>query len=382
MNNKEFKSTGNLRKHIIVFCLNLSENMIIYINARFLTQPITGVQRFAIEISKQLKILMEEHVLFVSPSNIIHNEIAKELGVSVIGKRKGHLWEQIDLPNYLKKKGNPLLINLANTGPVFYKNKFITIHDIAFNVYPETYSKSFLYFYKLLIPNLIRTSKHVITVSNFSKQEIIKYYKIDNENISVIYNAVNASFIKNPNEELLNKQYILAVSSINHRKNLLGILKAFKKFLEKNMNITLYVIGDLETKSFANVDLTQFITNNNIKILGRVSDEELMQFYSNTIGFIYPSFYEGFGIPPLEAQRCGCPILISNISCFPEIFKDSAIYCDPYSTDSIMAGIEKLVDNNELCQSLKAKGFENANRYSWEHSALKLKSIIDYSSNL
>ena len=95
----------------------------LFVNARFLTQHITGVQRYAIEISKQLKFKLRDGVVFLSPENIVHNEIARNLGVRVIGKNSGHIWEQLDLPIYIKREGSPLLLNLANTAPVFYKNK-------------------------------------------------------------------------------------------------------------------------------------------------------------------------------------------------------------------------------------------------------------------
>ena len=198
--------------------------MKISVNARFLTQPITGVQRFAIEISLRLKKELGEKIMFVSPKEIIQNEIAKELQVNTIGYTTCHLWEQIELPLYLKKKGSPLLLNFCNTAPLLYKNKISTIHDIAFEVYPETYSKAFLYVYRFLIPKICKNSKKIITVSDFSKQEIIKYYKTKTDKIQVIYNAVNDGFIYNENIELYtNLSVSLNKMNINNEK-ILNIL--------------------------------------------------------------------------------------------------------------------------------------------------------------
>ena len=120
--------------------------MKIFVNARFLTQHMTGVQRYAVEICLELKRMMGDDIEFVSPCNIIQKKYAEMLNVRIIGRHKGHIWEQIDLPSYLRKNDNPLLLNLCNTAPLFYKNKIVTVHDVAFMPYPQTFSKSFLYF--------------------------------------------------------------------------------------------------------------------------------------------------------------------------------------------------------------------------------------------
>jgi glycosyltransferase involved in cell wall biosynthesis len=114
----------------------------------------------------------------------------------------------------------------------------------------------------------------------------------------------------------------------------------------------------------------------NIKILGRVSDGELVKYYSNAVGFLYPSLYEGFGIPPLEAQCCECLVLVSNVSSLPEVFEDSALYCNPFSIDSIKDSILKLLDN-ETREYLKTKGKQNVKRFSWEKSANTVFNIIE-----
>jgi len=241
----------------------------IIVNARFLTQPITGVQRFAIEISLRLKKELGEKIMFVSPKEIIQNEIAKELQVNPIGYTTSHLWEQIELPLYLKKKGSPLLLNFCNTAPLLYKNKISTIHDIAFEVYPETYSKTFLNVYRFLIPKICKNSKKIITVSDFSKQEIIKYYKTKTDKIQVIYNAVNDGFIYNENIELKNQKYFLAVSSLNYRKNLPFVLDSFIEFIKDCPDYKLYLIGGMDTKSFSKLNLSKYTNHPNIIFLGK-----------------------------------------------------------------------------------------------------------------
>lgn len=346
----------------------------IIVNARFLTQNITGVQRFAIEISKQLAKLYGDHIKFVSPKNIIQENLAKELDVKIIGNKTGHLWEQIDLPNYLKTIDSPLLLNLANTAPLFYKNKISTIHDIAYERFPQNFDWKFRFFYKLLIPRLTNSSKHIFTVSEFSKKEIIEFYKAKENNISVIYNAVNKIF--RPHKIDSKEKYILAVSSLNYQKNFHSLVKAFNALRDKD--IKLFLVGGIN-KAFASTELLAEIEKNkNIVFKGRVEDDKLISLYSNAICFVYPSFYEGFGIPPLEAQACGCPVVCSNAASLPEVGgEDSVMYCDPYDVNDIKDKIELVLADENLQEALVKKGFENIKRFSWEVSAQKIIKVIE-----
>lgn len=350
----------------------------IVVNARFLTQKLTGVQRFAIEISLELSKIINNEIIFVTPYNIQQKDYAKQLNAQVIGSHTGHIWEQIDLPFYLNKKGKPLLINLANVAPIFYQNKISTIHDIAYLNYPQTFNKKFLYAYKFLIPKIIKSSKHIITVSEFSKQEICKAYHVNTKKISVIYNAVNKKFTYIENKTLKSEKYFLAVSSLNYRKKFSAVLQAFNQYCQLNKENKLYIIGDIKNENFKEIDIKGSINNPRIKFLGRVSDEELTLYYSNAIGFIYPSIYEGFGIPPLEAQNCNCPILISNIPSLKEVFQNSALYCNPYDIKDIVKGIILLSQNSN---SNIDKGIINTKRFSWNKSAVHLTEIIQSINN-
>ncbi len=159
------------------------------VNARFLTQPLTGVQRFAIELCLCLKKILPG-MKFVAPRNILHQKIAEELEVEPFGKFTSHLWEQIELPVFLKQQHSPLLLNLCNTAPLFYKRNIVCIHDIAFQVNPGWFSPTFVKLYKFLIPRIARRSLQVLTVSNFSKAEIISYTGIPENKVKVIYNGI------------------------------------------------------------------------------------------------------------------------------------------------------------------------------------------------
>lgn len=347
------------------------------VNSRFLTQEITGVQRFAIEISLRLKDLLKDSVMFVAPSNVIQNDIAKQLDATIIGKHTGYLWEQWDLPRYLKKQGNLLLLNMCNIAPIFYKNQVTVVHDIAFERYPQNFSKKILLLYKTIIPLIIKNSRRIITVSDFSKREIVDAYRTNANKIDVVHSAPCDVFCHKSDKILENEKYFLAVSSLNYRKNFITALKAFEKFCSNDQDISFYLVGDIKSGLFGDVDLGQIANNPRVKFLGRISDEELVKYYSNALGFIFPSLYEGFGLPPLEAQKCGCPVLCADISPLREVCADSAIYATKEDANAFAEYMERLLFDVELRKSLIDKGFENVKRFSFDISTNHILKIID-----
>ncbi|WP_447875012.1 glycosyltransferase family 4 protein [Serratia fonticola] len=345
----------------------------LFVNARYLTQERTGVQRFAEEISLSLRKIRKD-LVFLSPPGIIRSNVAKKLQVQEIGTKKGHRWEQIELPRYLKKNGSGLLLNLGNTAPIFYKNQIITHHDVAYKRHPASFSKKFRLFYNIFVPLMLKKSKWLFTVSEFSKCEINDIYGYPLDKISVIYNAVNEEFKKGQAKNT--DPYFLAVSSPSFHKNFHGMLQAFSA-LSKNHDVALKIIGKT-TGSFSKQDFSSLIkTSKKIDFLGRVEDEEMIMLYQNAHAFIFPSFYEGFGIPPLEAQSCGCPVISSNTASMPEVLRDSALYFDPYNMSQMVDAMERILLNRELRLNLIEKGDENAKRYSWMNSAHKVSQIVD-----
>lgn len=330
------------------------------VNARFLTQKLTGVQRYAIEISKRLKKL-DPSIIFVAPQNILHLHIAKELDVQIIGTKTGYFWEQIELPLYLQSISSPLLFSPANMAPIFYKNKIVSLHDIAFVKFPSGFSWKFKLIYRLFIPLILAFSKKIITISQFSKKEIISYYQIKTDKIEVIYNGIDKQFTKKENQNT--EKYILGVSSLDYRKNFKGLIEAFNQI--SNPELKFYIIGS-DNGAFKSMIKGMY---NNVHFLGRVSDEELVQYYSNALIFIYPSFYEGFGFPPLEAMACGTPVICSNITSLPEVGGDAVVYCDPYNIQDIKEKIELVLNDASLQEELKVKGLERAQSFSWDKSA-------------
>ena len=343
--------------------------MKIIINGRFLTQDITGVQRVAHEIVKELDKISKEkslEIIILAPKNIIFDNLYKNIKVKKVGILKGHIWEQIELPIYsFLEKG--ILLNLCNTAPII-NTGIVDIHDISFKVNPEFFSKKFSLYYKILIWILVRTSKKILTVSEFSKNEIIKYYNVNFKKIEVVYNSwehilsfkEDFNILKKFNLE--KKNFYLGVSSINPNKNFKYIIELAKLYPEKQFVIA----GKKNEKVFGNLGINEM---NNLIWCGYVSDEELKALYMSCKGFIYPSFYEGFGLPPLEAMGCGCEeIYVSKTSCLPEIFEDSVIYINPNK-------VEKIFDKKITVDKEKIK--KVLGKYSWKESSQLLIERIN-----
>ncbi|WP_313483083.1 glycosyltransferase family 4 protein [Acinetobacter variabilis] len=344
----------------------------IYINARFLTQPLTGIQRFSIELCKELNFLRNDLVFLVpSISSVLDQSLLVRFNILEVLGGSGHFWEQYTLPKYLNKKGKPLLLNLGNTAPVFYKNKIFTHHDITYTRYPQSYTFTFRNIYKIMTALNYSNSLSFITVSEFSKKDISDFYNVDLDNIHVLYNGVSSEFKLNNSVDCdIGTPFALAVSSPNYHKNFSSLIDAFNKI---DNPIALKIIGS-SSSVFKNSKIHQ--TNSKINFLGRVSDNELIELYQNAEFFVFPSLYEGFGIPPLEAQACGCPVISSNAASLPEVLGDSAYYFDPKDINSIRNAILDVVNDPVLRESLRDRGLINVQRFSWQKSALKLNSIL------
>lgn len=339
----------------------------IIINGRFLTQTITGVQRVAHELVREFDIMVKEkriECVILAPKNIIFNDLYKNITIKTVGFLKGHIWEQIELPFYAKKEKG-ILLNLCNTAPIL-NTGIVEIHDISFKVNPQFFSKSFSLYYKILIYFLVRTSKKILTVSEFSKQEIVKHYKVQKNKIAVVYNSwehilrvqEDISILKKFN--LKKEEFYLAVSSINLNKNFKYILHLAKIYTEKKF----VIVGKKNIKIFGELGIDDL---KNLVWCGYVSDEELKALYMTCKGFIYPSFYEGFGLPPIEAMGCGCKeIYVSNTSCLPEIFRNSVCFFNPEKYEYIL---DKNIINKERKDIL--------NKYSWKKSSETIMELAN-----
>ena len=341
----------------------------IIINARFLTQRITGVQRYAIEMSRALKKL-DPSIRFVAPQNIMHHDIAKELDVELVGRLTGHAWEQIELPHYLKRSGLPLLLSLATTAPLRYKRKIVTLHDLSIWHFPQAVSWKFRLLYRFLLPRVVASSLHVTTVSNFCKNDIAEKFDTSPGRLSVIYNASSFSGQKT-GDERDDRRVLIAVGSLQPYKNIAGLLEAFRLFKESGATgYVLKLVGGIDRNVFKDNSLVQMIdAADDIEMTGYVSDEDLLALYGTATAFVFPSLFEGFGLPPLEAMACGCPVIASNAASIPEVCGDAAVYFDPEDANEMAQRMAEVVANPALRSKMSAAGYVNAARFSWDKSA-------------
>jgi len=347
----------------------------IAINARFLTQETRGVQRFAEQVCLELG-AMRKDVTFVAPHDIRMHASAERLQVQCIGRNRGHLWEQLDLPLWLARHGYPPLVSLCNTAPLIYRNQIATHHDITYVRHPESYSRAFRGVYKGLTPLLLKRIKALITVSDFSRKEIARYYRYPSENICVVPNAVAAQFRPLASERSRDgsRPYLLAVSSPNAHKNFARMVAAFLS-LEGFDDVELHIVGDSHSV-FSGSDY-RVTGNTRVRMLGRLDDEQLVREYQGATAFVFPSLYEGFGIPPLEAQACGCPVIAARAASIPEVLGESVLYFEPLDIEDIARCMRHVLQDAGLREDLCTLGLANVERYSWKRSAQTVSQLID-----
>ncbi len=345
------------------------------VNGRYLTQRASGVHRYAFEICNQLH---EMGVDFhVAVPQEIHPDYKFKFKTVRCGCLKSHLWEQISLPRYLKKIGSPLLISFSSCGPLNYDNQIITIHDVSHERYPQWFSKGYVRFYHYMFPRIGRKAHAILTVSQFSKDEIVDTLRLDPNKIHIVHS--NVPFKDKPSvEEIMQEthaqgkeKYIIAVSNMDPRKNFVRLAKAFQNIDDRD--VKLYIIG-MQYKAFNTPDL-QNMVGENIILPGFVDDEALQEMYKKASLSVYPSLYEGFGLPPLESMTFGCPAIVSDIPALREITGDAALYVDPYKEEDITNKINLLLKNVVLQNELRTKGLEQVKNYSWEKSATQVYEL-------
>lgn len=337
----------------------------VYINGKFLSQKLSGVQRYAAEICRELSSTVK---IACAEDNL--NRTTYQLGkdLDLAGRSAGVLWEQYSLPQFLKKKDKPLLLNLCNVAPVFYENKITCLHDIAFERYPEFFSKKFVLYYRWLIPKVLKSSKHIITVSEFSKREISSFYHIDPKDISV---APNASTFKPAQVgEMVTahaRPYFLFVGSLDPRKNLLFLLKAFH---DANLeDVDLIIVGASHASFAGSSEIEQFRNIPNIIFSGYINDTELRNYYAGAIALINPSLYEGFGLPIAEALSMNTPVLASAIEAFEEVGGTDVVYFSPTKLDDL----SNLIRTFAIAAPNRAV---KPNQNTWKTSAEVIDNII------
>lgn len=365
--------------------------MKIGINGRFLVAKQTGVQRAALNLVRtMLQIDREnEYVVFTGVGVGPLNEWKQE-NVTIVESNirsgesiRNHLWEQFQLPKLAKKHKVDLLHSPANMAPLFYKGKsIVNIHDLCFVVNPQWYSFSFRTLYTLVIPRLARRATKIITNSNNSRNDLLQFCNIPAEKVNLVYWAVDGHFTNTEEESdaddhlLQSGDFILYVGSLEPRKNIGKLIEAFLLLRKKNpeLKTQLVMIGG-ESRLFAEVKLHIDELKDDIHFKGFVGDSQLRAFYRNAKLVAYPSLYEGFGLPPLEAMASGTAVVTSVTSSLPEVVGDAAVMVNPHDVNQLAGAMELVLKDSDFRDQLVSKGFNQVKKYNWYRVARNTLAI-------
>ncbi len=350
----------------------------------------TGIGNYSLEILRILSKIDCEIYLIDSQSKKFLNKFSTR---KIIIKNKFPffktlLWHISLLHILEKRKTNFDLIINPSFFPNLIGNKkklVFVVYDLSMFIYPKRAKLGKYILFKLLLPDTLRKSKEVITISESSLRDINKYLNISKEKIHIVYPLLSSSKIINYNKrkhkEIISKynlpsKYYLFVGTIEPRKNISFLLQAFDSVFEET-KIPLVLIGGRGWRDNSiKITLSRMKNKNNVFFTGYVSDSELAYFYKSATVFIFPSLYEGFGIPPLEAMYYGCPVITSDNSSLPEVCGNAAIYIDPMCIKSLSEAIFEVTENEDLRKKMIKKGKKQASKFNEDKMTSSLFKII------
>ena len=338
----------------------------IAINARFKLARVTGVQRYAWEVSKRLTIPSVD----ISPRKLLSSA-------------RSHLWEQFAIPASV---GARLLWSPGNTGPLLVKRQVVTIHDLAAIEHPEWFSGRFSQWYKWLLPKLALRAQHILTDAHYTKERFVSLLGVDPDKVTVIPLSVDHEAFYPQNEKAIaevrrkynigDSPYFATLGSLEPRKNLRNMIAAWNKVSPQlSADSRLVIIGGPgKTEVFAKGETGEGIPN--ITRTGYVPDSDVPALLSGASALLYVSLYEGFGFPVIEGMACGVPVITSNLTSIPEVAGSAAILLDPQSVDGIAKAIYDLAIDPALAAHFRVAGLGRAKQFSWERCAGETEAVL------
>jgi len=368
----------------------------IAVNTRLLIKgKLEGIGWFTYESLKRMVISHPEHEFFFIFDRDFDSEFIFSSNVTpvVIGPQARHpvlfyIWFEFSIPAALKKIKADLFI--SPDAYLSLKTKvptLLVIHDLNFEHYPEMVPFLARKHYQYFTPKFAAKADRIATVSNFSKSDIIKQYQVDAEKIDVVYNGANEIF--HPvNEEIKKKtkeqfsagsEYFVFIGALNPRKNLVNLFKAFDIYKNKNKaNTKLLVVGE---KMWWNKEIKatyeKMKFQEEVVFTGRLNPETLKNVIGSAIALTYVSYFEGFGIPIVEAFRMGTPVITSSVTSMPEIAGDAALLVNPFNAPQIADAMHDIISNNKLRESLIEKGKVRSQLFSWGKTAENLWKSVE-----
>jgi glycosyltransferase involved in cell wall biosynthesis len=355
------------------------------INGRFLTQPLSGVQRYAQEITRAIDALVgESHPLardlsleLLTPPGLARPLPLKTITVRQTGKRGGHAWEQLALP--IAPRGG--LLSLGNAGPVAARKHIVCIHDVNTRLYPASYSPQFRALYRMLLPTLGRSAARVATVSHFSANQLAGFGIARRAKMAIIPNGHEHALTWTPRHSMKTEKAagpgtILVIGSPAPHKNVHMLLDMADQLAASGLQLA--IAGAADPHVFSKVR-PQFSAPN-VFWLGAFTDDELAALFADCLCLAFPSFTEGFGLPALEAMARGCPVVSTDRASLPEVCGDAALYASPTEPAAWLAHFQRLKADSDLRAQLVEKGHAQARRFRWRKSAeiyLRLMARLD-----
>jgi glycosyltransferase involved in cell wall biosynthesis len=340
------------------------DNALVAVNARFHVHRKTGMQKYAQEVASRLAGRVRE----IRPDRALKGAA-------------GHLWEQCYLPTLT---AGSLLWSPNNTGPVVTRRQVCTIHDVIPIDHPEWFSPGFSAWYRWLMPMLFRSAQHLIAISEFTRSRLIDRFGLRPEKVSVVLNGIGPEFTPCTDEEVVRVKtrlglppgpYVLYVGSLEPRKNLARLLRAWERVQALCEDVQLVITGlKGASQVFSAVHIEKIPER--VTFTGYVEDHELPALYSGALIFVYPSLYEGFGLPPVEAMACGAPVITSDRTSLPEVVGSAAVLIDPEDVESMAASIGRVASSDSLRAEMRARGLERAQRFKWDTAATETWEIL------
>lgn len=348
--------------------------MTVAINGRFLLDSFGGVRRFATELTEHLAHTRDDVILVAPPGA---SDIAVPgIRTHSVGRFGGPLWEQIELPRWLRRNGSPLLLNFANIAPLTYAKQISVLHDIAPAIRPQDFTFPFRVQWTLAVKyGMLRGTRPLVTVSEASQREIAARFRVPEERIEVIYEGADSLPEPRPSSvDARTAAPFVAFGRHGAAKNTRIIVDALASLSGHPIGVQFVGQLDPELEPYA---AERTIRSGAIDWRGRVSDEELAEVFAAATAFIWPSLHEGFGLPPLEAQSFGVPIIASDIPINREILGDSALYFPAPDADALSARMREVAEDSALRDDLSRRSRANAERFTWAGTTAAWNDLID-----
>jgi glycosyltransferase involved in cell wall biosynthesis len=287
---------------------------------------------------------------------------------------RAHFWEQIRLPLALRNYNLDILHTPAGAPPLTRVPSVATIHDISPIVHPEWFSTKYVALYRLLTAHAVRTTDRIVTVSEFARDEIVARYPVARGKTTPIHNGVTPRNWDggDPIDALVGRRFLLFVGALNPRKNLRTLIESYRRYRNRADDPVALVLAGPDREVFSAGDLPR---TEGVHTLGFVEDDELTWLYRHATAFVFPSLYEGFGLPILEAMSAGTPVITSNRGAMAEVAGDAARLVDPEAPDSLADAMGRLTTDADERRRLESAGRKRAGGFSWADTAERTMQV-------